>query len=196
MSKKDKAKRHQAQKQKKALQKARRAASMKKAPPKSSKVTEAMFPNERMAFWAAHGINYILSDYDTGTWTPLFDSIYDGTPVTLTPEEVSNTLTLKFGAPYDRWPLTAQTALVWMMQKRDVMYVYAQNALDLLRKNDPVCDAETLATQPHNGIVWEMFSGLGKKIAADHFLKGSPESDQSVSDPPEVGSIGDKTPAP
>jgi len=203
--KKDKAKRHQQQKQKKTLKKIRRAQAMKKAPPKTSKITEAVFSNERMAFWAAHGINCILSDYSKGTWTPLFEAIYESGPVTLTPEEVSGTLMGRFGPQGIGWPLEAKAAFSWMIQKREVMYAYYRTATRLLKDNDFSCDAEELAVQPHNSIVWGLFDELKQKIAEDDgVLKAeaeeaatdSPPSDQPSEAPPEVGSIGDKTPAP
>lgn len=33
------------------------------------------------AFWVAHGLNYLASDYEQGVWSPLYPEVYTGTVV-------------------------------------------------------------------------------------------------------------------
>ena len=189
MGKKNKALRHQQKKQKRALQKTRRAKMLQKAhAPVSKKVTELLFPDDRMRFWLAHGVNYLVSNYDKGEWTPMFPGIYEGQPPPEAIDAISAALLVKYGQEGLDWPSEAKTAFAWTLQKRAVIYGYYRTAVRNLRDKNPGEDAEALAIQPHNPVVWELFAALHKSISPATFLGGNVVD---VDPAQESGSIGD-----
>jgi len=122
------------------------------------KVTEAMFPEREEMFWRCHGMNMLVSNFAEGTWTPLFESIYeDRLPK---PEELVSALLTKYG-PNDTWPSEAKAALAWSVQNREVIYIYKMECVKqlMLKDLDP-----KIANQPHNGTVWGIFAGLLKSL--------------------------------
>ena len=174
MAKKNKALRHQLQKQKKALQKTRRAKTLRKMhSPIANKVTELLFPDDKMRFWLTHGVNYILSDYKKGEWSPLFPAIYEGQPPPEAVDAISTAILAKYGQEGFDWPTEAKTAFAWTLQKRAVVYGYCRTAVRNLRDKNPGEDAEALAVQPHNPVVWELFTALSKSIAPAIPYKGT-----------------------
>lgn len=59
------------------LQRAREAAVFK-AKRETSLVSFVENPQTGYEFWYLHGLNYILSSYETGLWEPLFPEVYAG----------------------------------------------------------------------------------------------------------------------
>lgn len=165
MGKKNKTRNAQKRKQQAAVKSARRRAAQKPKPPKLKKplVTEEMFPDEDLVFWLAHGVNYILSDYENATWTPLFEEIYEG--VKLTPEDIAKGIIDKFGEPYEKWSEAGELALVWSVQPRETVYIYFLEILRRLReKKHSKDECVRLACAPHNGIVWGVFKMIKNEL--------------------------------
>lgn len=163
--KKNKTRNAQKKRQKASLKSARRRASMKPTakPSKKPVVTEEMFPEEDLVFWLAHGVNYIVSDYDNATWTPLFEEIYEG--VKLTPEDIAKVIVDKFGETYEKWPEIGEIALAWSVQPRETVYIYFLEILRRLKeKGHSKDDIRRLAVAPHNGVVWGVFRMIGNEL--------------------------------
>lgn len=162
---KNKARNHQKRRQKAALKSTRRKSAQKPVPPKTKKfvVTEEMFPQKELLFWLAHGVNYIVSDYDNATWTPLFEEIYEG--VEITPEQMARGIIDKFGESYENWSDVGDAALAWSIQPRQTVYIYFLEILKRLReKKYTKSQAASLACAPHNGIVWSVFRMIQNEL--------------------------------
>lgn len=125
------------------------------------KITEAMFPDDQMVWWIAHGVNNILSDYDNGVWSPMFEGIYEGHLPVL--GEITQAILSKYNAPdaagIDHWPLEAKSALAWAVSDRNVVYVYYREAhRRLMAAHGGDADIEAMARAPHNPLVWALFN--------------------------------------
>jgi len=149
---------------------------------KIPKVSDKMFPDEEWAFWLAHGINYLISDYSTGNWTPMFPEIYmtsyPGRQV-LSVGDLTKKVFERFisereinsetGA--DEIPGYGKAAMAWMMCPKEQVYIYYQNVLAILRKNKSTYP-DGAATLPHQPLIWDFFNNvmehLGKKGAFNH----------------------------
>ena len=166
--KKNKAKRHQQQRQKKALKDARRRAAMRKPPPRTSREAPPL-SDEQFAFWLAHGVNYMASDYAEATWTPVLEGLYEGK--SYSKEDILEALTAKYGVDGLLWPMEAKAAFAWILQGRAVVQAYVHAAIKSVEAKDPagsVGDSlpEELVLLPHNGTVWELFDSLKKTIVS------------------------------
>lgn len=167
---KDKARRHAQQKQKQALKdKARRAETKRRkaqqeAAAANAKTKLESFSDEDYLFWLAHGVNYIVSDYDKGTWTPLFPGIYENPPVMPEPEAVARGIMEKFNAQGPEWPVEGKAALAWAVTDKNVVYVYYREAVRRLRSNDPTSDPEVVCRTAFNGIVWQVFGFMKERL--------------------------------
>lgn len=153
---KNKKRNHQKRRQKASLKEARRRKSLRPKQPLSAKerLLRAM-PDDQLAFWLMHGINYIVSDYDKGLWVPLIEEIYDGKQVD--PEEIPRRLIAKYGGDPKNWPPEGEAAFGWSVMDRAAVLSYKKKIKEELLKKDPDCDPETLCVQPHNPIVWKVF---------------------------------------
>jgi len=166
MGKKNKARNAQKKRQKSALKDARRRAAQKPKPQGSKKptVTEEMFPEEDLVFWLAHGVNYLVSDYENATWTPMFEEIYEGAK--LTPEDIAKAIVDKFGESYEKWPPEGEAALAWSVQPRETVYIYFLEILRRLREKKYSREQSgKLAVSPHNGVVWGVFRMVEKEMS-------------------------------
>jgi len=121
-----------------------------------------MFPDEQFRFWLAHGVNYIVSDYENGIWEPMFPSIYENTAVDSA--VIAKTITTKFTPLTDKekhWPKAGKTAMSWSLMTREVVYIYYREVIQRLKASLKGKDVETtveeLATSPGNPIVWGVF---------------------------------------
>ena len=133
----------------------------KQSPLDAMKISHELFSVDQMTFWISHGINCILSDYDNGVWTPMFEGIYEGhLPASA---EITQTILNKYNAPdsagIDKWPLEAKSALAWAVSDRNVVYVYYREAhRRLMAAHGGDADIEALARAPHNPLVWALFN--------------------------------------
>jgi hypothetical protein len=121
-----------------------------------------MFPDEQLLFWLAHGVNYMVSDYDQGLWNPLFEGIYEGKFTE--PPELAQAIMLRY-QDQKEWPVEAKAAVAWTVSERHIVYIYYREVLRRLRSSHPdVEDLEALARQPHQAQVWEVFKFLKDKL--------------------------------
>lgn len=128
-----------------------------------AKMAEEMFPNDLWVKFCAQGCNCITSDYEAGTWTPMFESIYEGK--TPDPGTIAEALVDRYGPENDKWTPEAKAALAWVAQSREVGFIYWTECLRRLRDKG-VADPEVIALQPHNGTVWEVFHELKAQLLA------------------------------
>lgn len=176
MSNKTKAKKEKARKEKLRQQKHQdriKNAKNKMKPGKyklsqPAEVTQEMFSDEQYRFWLAHGVNYLVSDYDNGLWEPMFPTIYEGG--TVDSEMMATAITKKFAPLADKdkhWPKAGRTAMSWSLITREVVYIYYREALrrqKMVMKNMKTTDTSTenlsveeLVVSPGNPAVWEVF---------------------------------------
>jgi hypothetical protein len=119
-----------------------------------------------MVFWICHGINYLVSNYNEGTWSPLFDGIYEGSNPA--PESIARTILDKYGEDVGVWPMEGKAAIAWSVQDRTSLYTYHQAAKRHIREKHPDCDIETRVVEPHNVQVWELFNIIKQTITREH----------------------------
>ena len=121
-------------------------------------ISSAIFPDDQYLFWMAHGVNYLLSDYTDGLWSPLFEGIYEGNVPSQ--DDIGLRVMEKYRGVKE-WPLEAKAALAWVVTERSVMYIYYREILRRLHSAFP--DAEDLEERmrlPHNPVVWKVMSFL------------------------------------
>lgn len=150
------------QKQVQRKEKQRLAKSQAK-PIKIPDVETRTFSDAQWVFWLAHGVNYLISDYDKGLWTPLFTGIYETPPRLPTPEEIAQGVMGKYHDTKE-WPLEAKAALAWTVSDRKLIFVYYLESLRRTRGEQPEVDVEALVREPHNPQVWSVFNFLKQKI--------------------------------
>jgi len=144
----------QRKRQRRALKTTRRVAT----PPKSETfhLSQEEWPDHQQDFWLANGVNYLLSDYEAGTWTPLFPDIYQEEP------KVPNTETLLRQVlslvENDEATPRQNSAIAWTMQGRGLVWSFAMKASRAVHEAG---DAEGKGlTAPHNPHVWGVFQRL------------------------------------
>lgn len=142
----------------KATVETRRLAGIRK---RKDEITQEMLSDTQMCFWRAHGINYILSDYEEGVWTPVFEGIYDGNLPSA--EEVAQLITARYQG-VDPWPQEAKAALGWAVSDRKVVYIYYQEAIRRLKTTYPDKNVESIALEPHQPEVWALFNYMREKV--------------------------------
>ena len=151
-----------------------RKAMPKKTPPPVAKslgsmnIAPELFTDDQQLWWIAHGVNCIVSDYDKGIWTPLFEGIYatDGSPIQIpAAEDIAQIIMDKYNVKDKEWPQEAKSALAWTVQDRQIVYVYYMEAMRrLTAAHGGDAEIEAMSRQPHNPIVWALFSYLKEKI--------------------------------
>lgn len=125
-------------------------------------ITTHTFPEVTFQFWLAHGVNYLLSDYEKNIWTPMFESIYQGK--LLTPTEINRKLMERFSDMH-AWTLSARAALAWTVTDRAVIYVYYKETLRRAQSYYQDDDVDSRIREPQNVIVWSVFNLLKNKLS-------------------------------
>ena len=132
------------------------------------KVQEAPldWPAEDFLFWVAHGVNYLLSDYSTGTWSPMFEVIYESGTVPPQLSEVQKAVMARFGPDNGEWPPEGRAALAWTVQGLKPVYTFYLDAKRrVLAADDSGEDVEVLVRKPFFSPVWETFDFLKEQLA-------------------------------
>ncbi len=158
MSKKTQKARAQQKRKQKAALKAKRRAKNKPArrpQPKTSgpTLTEAEFPEADRAYWLAHGVNFLTSNYDEGEWTPLFPEIYEGE---MLDEETLSGRLVTLAEDEDNMTAAQRAVLGYAFQNPMSHYVFKRRAEGLITEAGDE-DAEATARLPHQPLVWQMF---------------------------------------
>lgn len=124
-----------------------------------------LFSDHDMVFWICHGINCILSDYGSGTWTPMFEEIYSATPVLPTPDGIIQTVMDRYNTDANKWPHEAKAALAWAVQDRNIIFTYHREAIRrLTAAYGGDADIATMAISPHQTLVWALFDYMRSKV--------------------------------
>lgn len=116
--------------------------------------------DEEYVYWLCHGANYMISNEDTGEWSPLFEGIYEGQ--LLPPENVAQQVMNRFEAEMmseDGLPPTAQAVLAWTLTDKSRIRIYKFEAERRVKAAHPELDGgavANMAAQPHNPIVWNL----------------------------------------
>ena len=120
--------------------------------------------DEEYVFWLCHGANFLASNEDEGLWEPIFEGIYEGGQ----PDE--ETVAQKVMARYSD-AIASDDALVgvphaviaWTITEKPQVRIYKYEAERRLQEKDPDCNAEELARQPHNPVVWGLMSEIKQR---------------------------------
>lgn len=150
-------------------------------PMKVVQIPQDVFSDAQMSFWVCHGINYILSDYDNGVWSPMFEGIYDDISMSglMQPGDITQTILDKYNVSgtsgIDDWPVEAKSALAWAVSDRSVVYVYYREAIRRLAAahGGTDSDIDMMAKGPHQPLVWALFNFL-KQQTMRHKDKRNP----------------------
>ena len=159
----EKEKRRRKAAQRRATKRKDKTANARQTKPKGfANVTLEEFPDEQLIWWLANGVNYLVSDYENGVWSPLVEGIYEGKVPSA--EELARLVMARF-ADEKEWPIEAKAAVAWSVSDRNVVYIYYREVLRRLRTTYPdVDDIEALARQPHQPQVWQVFKFLRDKL--------------------------------
>jgi len=126
------------------------------------------FTDDDHLFWVAHGVNYMVSDFDKAVWSPLYEEIYEGKSVSIT--DLVSRLSTKLGISEDGQEyedaLTpeARAILAWTCQDKALIYTYSRVIEKAVAKgqsgepNDPII--KETARRPKQTQVWEMFTKI------------------------------------
>lgn len=118
-------------------------------------------------FWLCHGANFIISDEETGVWEPLFEDIYEGRLPA--PESIATKVMDRFSAELESdegLVGVPRSVLAWTVTEKSTIRIYKYEAEKRLKDQDPDCDAEALARQPHNPVTWGVMSDVKKRTMA------------------------------
>jgi len=123
--------------------------------------------DEEHVFWLCHGANFIVSDEENGLWEPIFEDIYDG--VVPEAEQLAQTILGKYAKEIDsEEALTGvpRSVLAWTVTEKSAVRIYKFESERRIREKDPDCDAEMVARQPHNPVVWGVMSEVKARTMA------------------------------
>ena len=173
MSKKNKDRAQNKRKQKKALATARRRKAMISPQQRAQARVEAAaliakraadaFDETQHLFWMCHGVNFLVSDYENGMWTPLFEGIYEGRFPS--PAEVGRTIMTHFGPDAETWPPQGMQAMAWTMQPKATVYIYYQVALKKAVETRVEGSPDEAVRKPANTYAWDTFNLLRTELA-------------------------------
>ncbi len=108
-------------------------------------------------FWIAHGLNCLASDYNEGTWTPVFPDLYDD-GVEITEERIGNYLKKHYTEKGNTWTEEGRRGVGWAGSPATNVYAIQQKCIAEAEKNgvDP--------KKPACGPVWRVFGIMRDKI--------------------------------
>jgi hypothetical protein len=154
---KDKARNAAKKRQERALKAARRKKAAK-GPSKPQvaapfRLPEGAFPEDVRMFWAAHGINFLNSDWDNVVWNPLYPEIYTD-PEKLTLDLLSSRLDSMSGQDVEKMSGPHRAILGYAFQDEIAHYAFMKEAER--RVSEQGLNPEE-ARNPHQGVVWQMF---------------------------------------
>jgi len=143
--------------------------------------------DEEYVFWLCNGVNYLLSDAETGVWDPMFEGIYEGRQPEA--EGVAQAVMARFAdeieSPDDLSGI-AQVVLAWTMTEKSNVRIYKYEAERRIQEKmrwpgnaehnpaDDGLDAEALARQPHNPTVWALMLEVRER-SLERVVDGSEE---------------------
>ena len=149
--------------QQKRRQKSAAKSKLRRKPaPGPAKFDNSKFPDKDYVFWLAHGANYLHSDYESGTWDPLFPRLYEGHAYQ--PEEIAKKIHDKFCPSEDKqdWPILGEILLGWTLTERAGVYAWYDKSLKAQKKVE--ADGPEALLKPHNVTVWEQFQFLKAQL--------------------------------
>ena len=113
------------------------------------------FSQTEYSWWLAHGLNYLNSDYASGTWDPICD-IYEGQTPPPPPELLHSVIT-KHKIDPENATKQENFLCAWCLGvSNEALYGIIFGLTKMLTKENPEMDLKDMR-QPHNGKVWEFF---------------------------------------
>jgi hypothetical protein len=154
-------------KNKKALENKRRQKTEKRAkrnkaythskPKARSVVSPSPVQLYQNLWFTLHGLNYLNSDYESGTWKPLADIYSDTDPDIPSLQEVFATIhETHYDKDADQWTPLGKLLAGWCVAGYETMQAIRMALLAHLATQSVDDPANELA-RPHSGLVWEFF---------------------------------------
>jgi len=155
-NKKDRSKKKAAKANKRKRQLKARAAKQVAPRPEIASFAESI----QYPWWVAHGLNYFASDYEAGTWTPIFPNLYEGGGGVPTRNAAVSVVQDRFkegGELSER----GKILLAWTYTPpAGVFGVRAGLAAFLKKRGKP----DLQGVEPHDPDVWSYFESLRSEI--------------------------------
>ena len=108
-------------------------------------------------FWIAHGLNMLASDYNEGQWTPVFPELYeDGFEIT--EDQLSKYIVGEYDKDSNTWTEEGRAAVGWANSTVMNVYSVQQKCIAEAEKNN--VDPKTPACGP----VWRVFGIMRDEI--------------------------------
>ena len=108
-------------------------------------------------YWVVHGLNMLASDYNEGTWTPVFPELYDD-GVQISEDAVGAYLVKHYDKDNNAWTTEGRRAVGWANSTVTNIYAVQQKCVAEAEKNgvDP--------KSPACGPVWRIFGIMRDEI--------------------------------
>ena len=160
---KNKQRNHQKRKQEKALRHKRRKPAKVSRTKRQEIMTYATLKkiksweaSENYPKWFVQVLNYFVSDYDEGTWSPMYPSLYDGVQPPLQ-KVVDNVVSTYFSEEAGTFiNATGVVAGAWCAAESHIHYAIYHAALNYLKDRE----VEDTIWDPHSGHLWEFLKGI------------------------------------
>lgn len=134
------------------------------APPKPKRPLPATATQEdpiealKNVWFMLHGMNYLNSDYATGTWQPLYDVYADDlTEMPPIRQVFSEVCAKHYNEETKTWTDHGQLLAAWMMVAPETMRGIRMALLSHLAAEDNVEQAANELVKPHHPAVWAFF---------------------------------------
>jgi len=118
-------------------------------------------------YWIAHVSNFLVSDYKTGKWRPVFDEIYEG-DVPALDFMLQKLDTLYRVGDKDEYEPDGMLLLGWFLQPVDVKYGLFKKALDAVKEAYPLEAPFDAIQRPHEPVVWDILKDFQKILDTDN----------------------------
>jgi hypothetical protein len=125
--------------------------------------------SDELVRWLSHGANFFSSDYESGSWSPIFPDLYGDRPVIHAKTQKDLLRLLRpfyWNEETSRWKPEGETVVAWCMVPPETAYAFYLKSIELLMKADVEDPFETI-WEPYNGIVWEFLHEMEQKLAED-----------------------------
>jgi hypothetical protein len=112
--------------------------------------------SEEFPKWFVQVLNYFVSDYDEGVWSPMYPEIYEGSQPHL--QKVVDAVAEKYYSK-EADTFVSETGMIasgWIASDSHIHYAIYQAAQNYLKDRG----AEDTIWDPHSGHLWEFLKGI------------------------------------
>jgi len=121
--------------------------------------------------WLAHGANFLASDYEEGTWDPVFPEVYTGDPDNYNQANHDafrkRLMDRYWNAKTEEWVgAEGKVIVAWATVTPEPAYVFYLEGIRLLA-DAGVEEPFEVIWAPHNGIIWEFLNQIRARLEAE-----------------------------